>query len=106
MSDFGELAELDVALYRAILVTPNRAVAEFVDPLSDDESNAGAAGGAASRPPVDAAPGAADAADAAGAAGDAGERVGPSVDDLEKAVARLTAMGLVRIGENDTLLAV
>src|SRR4051812_43820131 len=97
MSDFGELAELDVALYRAILVKPNHAVADFVEAVSglpvDDPSGdpasapsrAGSEPGAEERAPLSA---------------------NPSVDDLEKCVARLAAMGLVRIGDNDALIAV
>jgi len=96
MSDFGELADLDVALYRAILVKPNHPVSDFVDALSPrpDGVHDGPDGGpdapaAASGPDLGIDPPAV-----------------PSVDDLEKAVARLTAMGLVRTGVDDTLLAV
>ena len=93
MSDFGELADLDVALYRAILVKPNHGVSDFVDALSPRPDG----------PPDgrDARSGTADGSEPGG-----DEPAGPSVDDLEKAVARLTAMGLVRVGVDDTLLAV
>ncbi|HVU92153.1 MAG TPA: hypothetical protein VHC23_07960, partial [Jatrophihabitans sp.] len=64
MSDFGELAELDVALYRAILGKPNSVL-----------------------------PGLAEALDS-------------TVDDLDKSAARLSAMGLLRTVEDDTLVAV
>src|SRR4051794_41911257 len=45
MGDFGELAELDVALYRAILVKPNSALLDLVEALgsSPDELAKGAA---------------------------------------------------------------
>src|SRR4051794_16471186 len=105
MSDFGELAELDVALYRAILVKPNRGVAEFVDTLSgaghgpgpsrDARDARGATDATPStRPGSPRSPPAAPPAPPEDAEA-AGEPAGPSVDDLEKAVARLAAMGLV-----------
>src|SRR3954471_8489342 len=104
MSDFGELAELDVALYRAILVKPNHGVSAFVEALSGPPAeDSGADPAAEARASRSAPP----ASSMGGPGTGDGERpVAPSVDDLEKCVARLAAMGLVRIGDNDTLIAV
>lgn len=64
MGDFGELADLDVALYRAMLRDPDCPVSEFAAQLE------------------------------------------VSVGELDKAVGRLSDLGLVRLGEGDTLLTV
>ena len=64
VDEFGELAELDVAMYRAALAAPGRTLAEI-------------AGSMAKTP-----------------------------DELDKSVARLSEMGLLRQVENDALVAV
>ena len=64
MSDFGELAELDVALYRALLARPNSTILDFTDMLDSTS------------------------------------------DDLGKCAARLTAMGLLRQRDDETMIAV
>jgi DNA-binding CsgD family transcriptional regulator len=64
MSDFGELAELDVALYRAVLVKPNSALLDLAETL------------------------------------------GSTTGDLDKSVARLMSLGLVRSGDDESLIAV
>jgi DNA-binding CsgD family transcriptional regulator len=64
MSEFGELADLDLALYRAVLSAPGT-------PLPD-----------------------------------VARGMGKSVDELDKSVARLTEMGLLRHGDRDTVTAI
>jgi DNA-binding CsgD family transcriptional regulator len=64
MNDFGELAELDVALYRAVLGQPNSTVPDLAGTMDSTS------------------------------------------DELDKCVARLSAMGLLRLGEDDSLVAV
>jgi DNA-binding CsgD family transcriptional regulator len=64
MGDFGELAELEVALYRAVLAGPGRPVPEFAQSLTTTS------------------------------------------DEIDKAVARLSEMGLLRHGDGDRLTAV
>ncbi|MFN2559980.1 MAG: LuxR C-terminal-related transcriptional regulator [Jatrophihabitans sp.] len=64
MNDFGELAELDAALYRAVLTAPGRHLADIADAMSRTS------------------------------------------DELDKSIARLSEMGLLRQSESDTLVAV
>jgi DNA-binding CsgD family transcriptional regulator len=64
MNDFGELAELDAALYRAVLTSPGRSLAEIADSISRTS------------------------------------------DELDKSIARLSEMGLLRPTDTDTLVAV
>lgn len=64
MNDFGEPAELDAALYRAVLVAPGRTLSEVAAAMA------------------------------------------LTSDDLDKSVARLGEMGLVRVSEHETLSAV
>ncbi|MDT4924951.1 MAG: hypothetical protein QOG01_2664 [Pseudonocardiales bacterium] len=64
MGDFGELAELDIALYRAVLKTPGTDLADFAEDLTT------------------------------------------TTDELDKSVARLTELGLLRHGDTETLTAV
>ncbi|HZC70484.1 MAG TPA: helix-turn-helix transcriptional regulator [Jatrophihabitans sp.] len=64
MGEFGELVEVDVALYRAVLASSEQTVANLAQLL------------------------------------------GSTPDDLDKSVARLAEMGLLRQGERDTLIAV
>lgn len=64
MSDSGELAAHDVALYRAALTAPGQSVPEFAVAL------------------------------------------GTTVDEIDKSVSRLSAMGLLRHGDGDRLAAV
>ncbi len=64
MNDFGELAECDIALYRAVLAGPGRGVAEHA------------------------------------------QVVRTTVDEIDKSVARLARMGLVRLDDGDRLSAI
>jgi DNA-binding CsgD family transcriptional regulator len=64
MSEFGELLEADVALYRALLAAPGRTLVEIA------------------------------------------ARLGLAPDELDKSLARLGDMGLLRHGDDDTLTAV
>lgn len=64
MGDFGDLAELEVQLYRAVLADPGRAVPELAEQLSTTS------------------------------------------DDIDKAVARLAELGLLRHGDGDRLTGV
>ena len=64
MGEFGELVEIDVALYRAVLGTPGRSVS------------------------------------------DVAEQMATTPDELDKSVARLVEMGLLRQGDGDSLTAV
>jgi DNA-binding CsgD family transcriptional regulator len=64
MGEFGELAELDVAMYRAVLVSPGRTLAEIA------------------------------------------QLMGTTSDELDKSVARLTEMGLLRQSDSETFVAV
>lgn len=64
MSEFGELVEADVAMYRALLAAPGSTQLQIA------------------------------------------ERMAVTADELDKSVARLAAMGLVRHGDDETLTAV
>jgi DNA-binding CsgD family transcriptional regulator len=64
MNDFGDLAELDVALYRAVLTTPGSTLVEVAAAMATTS------------------------------------------DELDKSVARLAEMGLLRPGDHDTFTAV
>jgi DNA-binding CsgD family transcriptional regulator len=64
MGDFGELAEIDVALYRAVLRAPGTSLADFADDMETTS------------------------------------------DELDKSVARLAEMGLLRQGDTELLTAV
>jgi DNA-binding CsgD family transcriptional regulator len=64
MDEFGELVDVDVAMYRAVLLAPGRTLAEVA------------------------------------------ESMGRAPDELDKSVARLSEMGLLRPGDADTFIAV
>ncbi len=64
MGEFGELVDIDVAMYRAVLSAPGKTLAEIADAMATTS------------------------------------------DELDKSVARLSEMGLLRQGERDTLTAV
>jgi DNA-binding CsgD family transcriptional regulator len=64
MSDFGELVDFDTALYRAVLVVPDRTVEEFA------------------------------------------ARLETTADEIDKSVARLSEMGLLRVDDHDRLGAI
>src|SRR5438309_1793700 len=64
MGEFGELVELDVALYRGILVSPGQTLSQIA------------------------------------------EQIGVAPDELDKSVARLSEMGLLRQGADETFIAV
>src|SRR6478672_5608786 len=64
MSEFGELGESDVAMYRALLAAPGSTLAQVA------------------------------------------ERLQIAPDEIDKSIARLVDMGLVRHGENDSMSAI